>query len=142
MELESDFQNYFYTLVQIIHNFGAVTVASCALISQLVLFQNSIHLQRKLAWTILFGWTAQGGSGLGFGAVSYFYHRQFPDIHGIAEVSLWVKITCTALGILLSLLYLNFGHGLLPERRKLYWKMMIAIASIALIAAASLRWLS
>lgn len=137
-----DFQHYFYTLVQFFHNFGAVAVVASAVCSRIYPFRNSYSLLRKLAWVLLFGWIVQGVSGAGFGAISYYYHHRFPDLHGIAFGALFIKIFCTALGVLLSTIYLRFEAHWTERRKKISWRVMIVIASTSLSAAAFLRWFS
>ena len=137
-----DLQNYFYTFVQFFHNFGAVAVVASAVLSSLHPFCNSYPLLRRLAWVLLLGWIVQGMSGAGFGAVSYYYHRRFPDIHGIAYGALLLKMFCTALGVLLAGLYLRREAQWSEGRKKLSWRIMLLMASVSLSAAAFLRWFS
>lgn len=137
-----DLQNYFYTFVQFFHNFGAVAVVASAVLSCFQPFCHSFPLLRKLAWVLLIGWVIQGVSGAGFGAVSYYYHRRFPDIHGIALGALLLKMFCTALGVLLAGLYLRREAHWSERIKKLSWRGMLLMASVSLSAAAFLRWFS
>ena len=117
-------------------------MVASAVLSCLQPLCHSFPLLRKLAWVLLTGWVIQGVSGAGFGAVSYYYHRRFPDIHGIALGALLLKMFCTALGVLLAGLYLRREAHWSERRKKLSWKLMLLMASVSLTAAAFLRWFS
>ena len=135
-------QNAFYAIVQVIHNFGPIAVASGIVLSLINPNNHSPQLRNKLAWITLMGWGIQGLSGASFGAVSFYYHGQFPDIHGLALISLFVKIACTAIGFFLAIFYIRYGAKWRESSRKLSWKIMAILFTIALTAAATLRWFS
>lgn len=133
-------QNTFYAIVQVIHNLGAVAVASGTFLSLVNPCNCSFQLQNKLAWVTLIGWGIQGISGASFGAVSFYYHGQFPDIHGIALVALYIKMICTAAGFFLTLFYIRYATRWSESSRYLSWKIMGILTITALIAAGFLRW--
>ena len=123
-----DPQNLAYALIQLVHNFGAVAVVGGAVAAH------------WLAWLVLGGWLAQAASGAGFGAISYLFYGQFPDIHAIARAALLLKMACATGGILLAAGYLRRGADWLPARRDTVWTLLLALAVTALASAAFLRW--
>lgn len=136
-------QNLAYSVVQVVHNFGAVATVGGSLAAMLAPPES----RRKLAWVALAGWTTQTISGPAFGMVSYYYYDRFPDIAGIAIAALTVKIVCVALGFLLVSAWLcPCSHRLTScthcaERfRDLVWPASTVLAATALTAAAFLRW--
>ncbi len=136
-----DLQNLAYALNQVVHNFGAVAVVGGALLGRWPQPAGPV-VRRRLAWLILVGWVLQGGSGAGFGAISYAYYGQFPDIHGIALAALFLKMACAIGGIVLSAAFLCY-QGEWPERRQeAVWTGLILLGVTALAAAAFLRWFS
>ncbi|MBP5998448.1 MAG: hypothetical protein KA535_10875 [Azonexus sp.] len=134
-----DPQNLAYALVQLVHNFGAVAVVGGAFAARW-LARDTLATQRWLAWLVLGGWLAQAASGAGFGAVSYLFYGQFPDIHAIARVALMVKLACAAGGVLLAAGYLRGATNWLPERRGTVWNTLLLLGVTALASAAFLRW--
>ena len=134
-----DPQNLAYALVQLVHNFGAVAVVGGAVAARW-LARDAPATQRKLAWLVLGGWLAQAASGAGFGAVSYHFYGQFPDIHAIARAALLIKLACAAGGILLAARYLQRAAGWLPATRNTVWSLLLALGVTALASAAFLRW--
>ncbi len=134
-----DPQNLAYALVQLVHNFGAVAVVGGAVAARW-LARDVPATQRRLAWLVLGGWLAQAASGAGFGAVSYHFYGQFPDIHTIARSALMVKLACAASGILLAAGYLKRASDWLPARRGTVWTVLLALGVTALASAAFLRW--
>lgn len=132
-----DIQNLAYAITQIFHNFGAVTVVGGAVFA---LVLREIEVQRSLAWMVLAGWLVQSVSGPTFGAISYYYYAQFPDLSGIAVAALVVKIVCTALGISLAAWQL-LAQTSEPSRRYA-WLALCFLGVLALISAAMLRWFS
>ena len=133
-----DPQNLAYALVQLVHNFGAVAVVGGAVAARW-LARDAPATQRRLAWLVLGGWLAQAASGASFGAISYHFYGQFPDLHAIARAALLVKLACAAGGILLAA-YLRRAAGWLPARRGTVWTMLLALGVTALASAAFLRW--
>ena len=136
-----DYANIFYTLAQVIHNFGAIAVVGGAMAMN---FLPSLakNISRKLSWLVLIGWALQAVSGAGFGAISYVYHGKFPDISSIAQSALLIKILCTMIGITLSSSYLYFFTSITVRKGQLVWKWLMAFSVIALTSAAFLRWFS
>ena len=134
-----DPQNLAYALIQLGHTFGAVAIGGGAAAARW-LVRDAPATQRRLAWLVLAGWLAQSASGAGFGAVSYLFYGQFPDIHAIARVALMVKLACAAGGILLAAAYLRLAADWLPERRGTVWNTLLLLGVTALASAAFLRW--
>ncbi len=131
-----DLQNLAYAIDQVMHNFGAVTVTGGALAGVLI---DDAASRRRLAWVVLAGWGTQIASGTLFGLVSYSFYHHFPDISGIAQVALMVKISCAAAGFLLAAAYLR---RMVAWPEKWTWRLLFALAVIALSGAAFLRWFS
>lgn len=136
-----DWQNTHYALTQIVHNFGAVAVVGGALFGRW-LMAASYEQRRRLAWLVLAGWIMQGISGATFGAISYYYYGEFPDIHGIAAVALMIKMACAAGGFITAASYLRFGSNWSPRRHDAVWNLLVVLAVLALSSAAILRWFS
>ena len=134
-------QNFVYALIQVAHNFGAVAVVGGALLGRWPLRPEESQ-RHRLAWVVLAGWITQGISGAAFGAVSFYYYGQFPDIHGIAIAALLVKMGCAASGILVTAGYLSLSARWQQSRRDHVWSLLILLGVTALTAAAFLRWFS
>jgi len=134
-------QDFGYALVQVVHNFGAVAVVGGA-IAGLYAEKLSASLQRKLAWLTGIGWAAQAASGAGFGAISYYYYGQFPDIHGIAIAALIIKMLCAATGFVTAAFYLRYAASWPPRIQRTAWQLLVVLGTTALTAAAFLRWFS
>lgn len=136
-----DLQSLAYALTQVAHNFGAVAVVGGAILGRWP--QAAAPLQRRrLAWLVLLGWMVQGISGAGFGAISYAYYRQFPDIHGIAIAALYLKMACALVGFLLAAAFLRYQRAWSERRQYMAWNGLIVLGVTALTAAAFLRWFS
>lgn len=136
-----DLQNLAYALTQVVHNFGAVAVVGGAIYGRSLQGATPSSL-RRFAWLILVAWSAQAVSGAGFGAVSYAYYGQFPDIHGIAVAALFLKMACAFLGFILAVAMLRArtqGSGM---HQTAVWSVQLALGVVALTAAAFLRWFS
>lgn len=136
-----DLQNLSYALIQVAHNFGAMAVVGGSLLGRWPVRLEQIH-RRHLGWLVLGGWAVQGVSGTAFGAVSFAYYGEFPDIHGIAVVALLVKMTCAASGFVLAGAWLRYSHRWTERQREKAWNVLIALGITALTAAAFLRWFS
>ena len=134
-----DPQNLAYALVQLVHNFGAVAVVGGAVAARW-LARDAPDAQRRLAWLVLGGWLAQAASGASFGAISYHFYGQFPDIHAIARGALFIKLACAAGGALLAAIYLRRAADWLPARRGTVWTLLLVLGITALSSAAFLRW--
>jgi hypothetical protein len=134
--------NLIYTCAQLVHNFGAVAVVGSPAVGWWIGRENIENrmAQHRLAWLMLFGWVAQGASGAGFGATSYFLKGQLPDIAGVALVALTVKIGCVLAGVGFALLYLKAGLRWSIGYQQRFWQAMVVLAAMALSAAAFLRW--
>ncbi len=130
-----------YAVVQVVHNFGAVAIVGGAVFALFPATQPAA-IQRSLAWLVGLGWMVQGLSGMVFGATSYYFYGQLPDIHGIATAALVIKVICAATGFTTAALYLWQGQAWSVEKRRAAWKLLIALGVTALTAAAFLRWLS
>lgn len=131
------YENLAYAITQIAHNFGAVTVVGGAVFA---LVWQDAAMQRRLAWIVLAGWLVQVLSGATFGAISYYYYANFPDLHGIAVVALKIKLVCAFLAIILVAWQL-FGKPAESARRNI-WIILCGLAVLALSSAAILRWFS
>lgn len=134
-------ENLNYAIVQVVHNFGAVSVMGGAAFA-LYPGTATSALHRKLAWLVGFGWTAQAISGMTFAAVSYHYYDKLPDIHGIAMAALLIKMICAIFGLSIVIIYLRYSSNLTIEHRHLAWQLLAALGLTALTAAAFLRWFS
>ncbi len=130
-------QNLGYSVIQIVHNLGAVATVGASLGGVLL---HEHPARKRLAYLALGGWLTQAASGAAFGAVSYLYYHHFPDISGIARYALGLKMLCATLGILLLLSYLwRYGRWQGAAERKA-WFLSALLAVTAISAAAFLRW--
>ena len=132
-------QNLAYAIVQAMHNFGAVAIVGGSIAA--MAFRDE-GIRRKLAWLALVGWGTQAASGAAFGAVSYYFYHQFPDIAGIAVVALAIKMVCVAIGFLLLATYIFRSAEWTVAQMNVAWIVSSALAVTALSAAAFLRWFS
>ncbi|HRO59679.1 MAG TPA: hypothetical protein PK177_11035 [Burkholderiaceae bacterium] len=132
-------ENLAYTLVQVVHNFGAATVVGAAIAAFWPSRQGQAA-QRRLAWLLFAGWAAQAISGTLFGAVSLHFYGQPPDIHGVAVAALVVKIGCAVAGFLCAASFLRFSSHWSDAARWRCWRALAAFGVLALTAAAFLRW--
>lgn len=135
-----DLQSLAYALTQIVHNFGAVAVVGGAVLGRWL--AGSPRHQRRLGWLVLLGWVVQGISGASFGAISFAYYGQFPDIHGIAIIALYMKMACAVAGSLLAVAFLRYQDEWSGWRQHTVWNGLILLGVTALTAAAFLRWFS
>ena len=136
-----DSQSLAYALTQVVHNFGAVSVVGGALFGLWPRPQHS-EVRQSLAWLILVGWIMQGISGAAFGAISYAWYGQFPDITDVAMAALSLKVACAIGGALLAIACLRRGQAWTGRRRSLVWSGLLLFSVTALSAAAFLRWFS
>ena len=132
-------QNLTYAIVQVAHNFGAVAVVGGSLAA--IKFRG-VETRKWLAWIAFTGWGTQAASGAAFGAVSYYFYHQFPDISGIAVVALVIKMACVAIGFLLLAMYLFRSADWTVAKMNAVWIASTSLAITALSAAAFLRWFS
>lgn len=135
-----DPQNLGYALTQVVHNFGATAVVGGAA-AALWLAQRPEH-ERAMAWLVLTGWAAQTASGAAFGAISFYYYGQFPDLSAVAAAALAVKVACAVSGFALAALYLLQAAKRPASWRHGTWLILAGLAATALTAAAFLRWFS
>ena len=136
-----DLQNLSYAAVQVVHNFGAMAVVGGPLCA-LALGSQQSTLFRRLGWITWIGWAAQALSGAAFGAVSWLYYGQFPDIHGIAIVALLIKMACAFTGLVLTSASLYRGTHWNAHAQRLSWFTLAVLGVTALTSAAFLRWFS
>jgi len=135
----SDAQNFAYSVVQIVHNFGAVAAVGGSFAA---VVNASSDARNKLAWLTLAGWGTQAVSGAAFGVVSFFIYHRLPDIAGVAVIALVIKILCAATGFLLVAVYLFRGSSWTERKQSRVWYSSSMLAAVALSAAAFLRWFS
>lgn len=134
-------QNFIYALIQVIHNFGAVTVVGTAA-SALWLVRGNAAVQNRLALLAAVAWAIQVVSGMLFGITTYYFEHHLPDIHGIAVDALLVKISCAVAGFVLAVAYARLNPGWTVTRQLLAWRALLTLGAIALGSAAFLRWFS
>ncbi len=133
-------ENLAYALTQLVHNFGAAALAGGS-----VFWLWPVPRQeyaRRFAWIILAAWSAQIVSGILFGAASFYYYGETPDLSAVAMTALVIKVCSAVAGFLLVALYLVRGKdwGLGQVRRA--FQAQAALALLALTGAAFLRWFS
>ena len=131
-------QNLLYALIQVIHNFGAAAIVGIGVYETWLVRGPG----RRLAWLLAIVWALQASSGALFGAVTYYYDSQLPDIHGVAVDALAIKIICAAAGFVLAVFYAKWGSGWSGRKCRFFWGASFALGSAALGAAAFLRWFS
>jgi len=128
-------------LTQLLHNFGAVAAVGGAAFALWARPLPSLR-EARLVRLVALAWALQIASGAAFGAVSYTYHNQLPEIHGVAVAALSIKIACAAAGLAVALVF-TMGVGRWGEaRRTISWSVLAALGAMALAAAAFLRWFS
>jgi hypothetical protein len=132
-------QNLAYAAIQVVHNFGAAAVVGGSLAATRF---RGVDTRKKFAWLTLAGWGTQAISGAAFGAISYYFYHQFPDISGIAVIALIVKMVCVATGFLLMAIYLFRSKSWTVAGMNGVWIASSALAVTAFSAAAFLRWFS
>ena len=138
-----DWQSLGYAAIQVAHNFGAVTVVGGPLFALCSTSADTYGgRERALAWLVLAGWSVQVVSGAAFGAASYAWYGQFPDLHGIALAALVIKIACATAGSALIAVHLVAITRKTPVRPRRTWGSLLALGATALTAAAFLRWFS
>lgn len=130
-------QNLSYSVIQVVHNFGAVATVAGSLIAAR-LRDNITRI--KLARLVLGGWVTQAVSGAIFGMVSYFYYHEFPDISGVAIYALTIKMVCASLGILLLTTYVWRSVRWTEPGKNRVWISSAVLSISAISAAAFLRW--
>lgn len=136
-----DYQNLAYALSQVIHNFGAVAVTAGAVAGLWLLPQQPLQA-RATAWLVMLAWLIQIASGVGFGAISFYYYGRFPDLSGIATTALVIKVASAGLGFILATLYLLRAGSWPDATHRRIWQTLTGLGVTALTAAAFLRWYS
>ena len=134
-------QNLVYAFIQVVHNFGAVTVAGIAA-TALWMARGSAAVQHRVAWLLAVVWAVQAASGAGFGIATFYFEGHLPDIHGIAVIALLIKIACAMAGFVLAAAYIKWHSGWAAKKRLIAWRASFMLAAIALGSAAFLRWFS
>ena len=132
-------QSFLYALIQSIHNIGAVVIVGVGAYGLFFAHQNT---RRVLAVVQALGWSIQGLTGAAFGATTFYFYHQLPDIHGVAILALLIKISCVVSGFVTSALYVLLCSRLSPAISKFAWSMMFGLGVIAISSAAFLRWYS
>lgn len=133
-------ENLAYALVQVVHNFGAVGVLGGALFA--LWPSPRLEYARTFARLILLAWGAQIASGALFGATSFYYYGELPDLSGVARVALGVKVAAALAGFALAARFLRRGGEWSRAREKRAFRSLMALGVVALTAAAFLRWFS
>ena len=67
-------ENLAYTVVQVVHNFGAVATVGGSVAALLA----APEARRKTAWVAFAGWATQAVSGPAFGMLSLYFTSAFP----------------------------------------------------------------
>lgn len=134
-------QNFIYALIQVVHNLGAVTVAGTS-VAALWLVRGDVAVRHHLALILAMAWATQAASGALFGATTYYFEGNLPDIHGIAVDALLIKIFCALSGFILAVTYVKLDSGWTANRQLIAWRISLVLGVIALCSAAFLRWFS
>ena len=137
----ADIQNLTYALIQVIHNFGAVTVLGTAA-SALWLVRGDTAVQHRLGLLTALVWAVQIASGMLFGISTFYFEGHLPDIHGIAIDALFIKIACALAGFVLAVAYVKWNSEWTGARQLLVWCALLMLGALALGSAAFLRWFS
>jgi hypothetical protein len=133
-------ENLVYALIQVAHNFGAVALVALPAVG-LWLRTGPAGAQR-ISLILIAVAVAQASTGVSFGAAGLYFHGALPDIHGVAVVALWVKVTALGFALAAGAAILAYGSGWSEARRAGTWKLALFAAAAALTAAAFLRWYS
>ena len=131
-------ENLTYTIVQILHNFGAVTVFGSPIAGWWLERKNfAVH---RLTLLALLGWMAQGATGIGFALTSYTFKGAIPEVTGIALGALLIKVFSTLIGFVAAILIFRKGRQWKSQSRIRIWQSMLFLAFSAMTAAGFLRW--
>lgn len=133
-------ENLAYALVQVVHNFGAVGVLGGAFFA--LWPSPRLEYARAFAKLILLAWGAQLASGALFGATSFYYYGEMPDLSGVAKAALGIKVAAALAGFALAARFLLRGGEWSRARVKRTFRSLLALGIVALTAAAFLRWFS
>ncbi|KAF0191684.1 MAG: hypothetical protein FD165_1407 [Gammaproteobacteria bacterium] len=129
-----------YALVQVAHNFGAAMVVGGS--AAAVWFVSDDAILRRLALLVAVGWALQAASGAAFGATSFYYYGEFPDIHGTAIAALVIKVLCAMTGFVLAVVYMKWAADWEEYQRYVARHTLFGLGALAFTAAAFLRWFS
>jgi hypothetical protein len=132
-------QNLVYSIVQVVHNLGAVAAVGGSFAA---VKSKSASTKKNVAWIALAGWVTQGASGAALGAVSIYFYGRFPDISGVSLYALLLKMACAATGFVLLAAYLYRADEWPVKRIDWVCLTSLALAITAISAAAFLRWFS
>jgi len=133
-------ENLAYALTQVVHNFGAAAVLGGAVFALWPAFRPEDT--RSFAWLIFFAWGAQMASGALFGVTSLHYYGETPDLSHVAMAALAVKIAAAISGFVLVGMYLLRGRTWTQTGVRRTFQSLAVLATLALTAAAFLRWFS
>jgi hypothetical protein len=133
-------ENLAYALTQVVHNFGAATLVGGSVFWLWPLPRQ--EYARRFAWIILAAWCAQIASGIVFGLVSFYYYGETPDLSVVALAALVIKVCSAAAGFLLGAWYLARGRDWGWGQVNRLFQVQFGLATLALTAAAFLRWFS
>ena len=134
-------QNFIYALIQVVHNFGAVTVVATGATALWLVFGNTA-VKHRLILLLAWAWGIQVASGMLFGITTFLFEGHLPDIHGIAVAALFIKIFCALGGFVLALSYVQLHSGWTAAKQLLVWRASFTLGVVALSSAAFLRWFS
>lgn len=133
-------ENLAYALTQVVHNFGAAAVLGGAVFAlwPATRFENG----RTFGWLILVAWGTQIVSGGVFGLTSLYYYGETPDLSSVAMAALAVKVAAAITGFLLAAVYLLRGREWARVSVLRTFGSLAVLGTVALTAAAFLRWFS
>lgn len=134
-------QNFIYALIQVIHNFGAVTVVGTSAFA-LCFAGKQISIKYCITSIIAMAWAIQAVTGILFGASTYYFEGHLPDIHGVAIDALRIKIFCALSGFVLALGQIRWHPNWSFGEQRIAHLSMFTLSALALSSAAFLRWFS
>ncbi len=130
--------NFIYASIQLLHNLGAATVVGIP-VAVWSFALDGKALQRRLVWIVACAWALQAITGVGFGAASYYFKGQLPDIEGVGLIALLTKISCVVGGLFITVTWLAiYSESSRPHPA--LWPVNSVLGITALNAAAFLRW--
>jgi len=133
-------ENLAYALVQVLHNFGAAAVLGGAVFA--LWPASRLESGRAFGALVLVAWGVQIASGGLFGLTSLAYYGETPDLSHIAMAALIVKVAAAIGGFVLAATYLLRGSAWTRAGVRRTFLGLAALATLALTAAAFLRWFS
>jgi hypothetical protein len=129
--------NLFYSLIQIVHNFGAALVLGAPLF--LLGYRPESVRPRRVMVLLAFAWGVQALSGTSFGLTSLAFYGELPDLSRVALAALSVKVSCAIIALVVTVGFLWLGREAVSRGM---WYGLTGLAAVALSAAAVLRWFS